>query len=81
MEFAFVPEVVHAFQLHDSRSLTSDALTLRRSGGFCELALRLQPIVEIMTVLFAAGEKQFVRPARDRLLDGIAARQGFVTTS
>jgi len=52
-----------------------------RSGGFCELALRAQPIVEIMTMLLSASEKQLVRAARDRLCDRIAARQGIATTS
>jgi hypothetical protein len=52
-----------------------------RSGGFRELAFGPQPIVEIMTMLLSASEKQLVRAERDRLCDRIAARQGIATTS
>jgi hypothetical protein len=46
----------------------------RRPAGFSELALRLQPVVEVVAVLAAAREEQLVRASRDRFFDRISPR-------
>jgi hypothetical protein len=49
--------------------------------GARELALRLQPVVEIVAVLLAAGEEQLERPPGNRFGDRISTRLRITTTS
>jgi hypothetical protein len=58
-------------------------LSGRRQGrrGFHDLALCLQPVLEIVAVLPAAGEEQFERPQGDRFGEGVSTRVRISATS
>ena len=46
----------------------------RRAGGFSQLAFRLQPVIEVVTVLAAAREEQLERAPCDGFFDRISPR-------